>query len=134
MAKTALANLTTEKHAQLVELEKNFAGIKAGSTMLVATPQIVDTYIRGIPRGASRSIVRMRNELARKWNAHATCPVSSAIFLRISAQAAIDEMDDGKSVTEVAPFWRVISSKDKVARKLTIDSQWIDIQREAEGI
>ncbi|MEM1437363.1 MAG: hypothetical protein AAF769_03925 [Pseudomonadota bacterium] len=134
MAKTALEHLNTKKQEKLVVLEKDFAGIKAGNTMFVATPQIVDAYIRDIPKGESRSIVRMRNELARQWNAQATCPVSSAIFLRISAQAAIDEMGDGKPVTEVAPFWRVISSKDKVAKKLSIDSQWIDVQREAEGI
>ena len=134
MAKTALEHLNTKKQEKLVVLEKDFAGIKAGNTMFVATPQIVDAYIRDIPKGESRSIVRMRNELARQWNAQATCPVSSAIFLRISAQAAIDEMGDGRPVTEVAPFWRVISSKDKVAKKLSIDSQWIDVQREAEGI
>ena len=134
VAKSAREHLNAKKHEKLVVLEKDFAGIKAGNTMFVATPQIVDDYIRSIPKGESRTIVRMRNELARQWNANATCPVSSAIFLRISAQAAIDDMEDGKPVTEVTPFWRVISSKDKVAKKLSIDSQWIDIQREAEGI
>lgn len=134
MAKTAREHLSADKREKLVVLEKDFAGVKAGSTLFVATPRIVDDYIRAIPKGESRSIVRMRNELARSWNANATCPVSSAIFLRISAQAAIDDMDAGKSVAEVTPFWRVISSKDKVAKKLTIDAQWIDAQREGEGI
>lgn len=134
MAKTAREHLNADKREKLVVLEKDFAGVKAGSTLFVATPRIVDDYIRGIPKGESRSIVRMRNELARSRNANATCPVSSAIFLRISAQAAIDDMDAGKSVAEVTPFWRVISSKDKVAKKLTIDAQWIDAQREVEGI
>ncbi|MEO0344970.1 MAG: hypothetical protein AAF229_01820 [Pseudomonadota bacterium] len=134
MAKTALEHLNAEKQIKRVVLEKDFAGITAGNTMFVATPRIVDAYIREIPKGESRSIVRMRNELASEWSAHATCPVSSAIFLRISAQAAIDEMEAGKSVAEVTPFWRAISSRDKVAKKLSIDPQWIDVQREAEGI
>ncbi|MEO1594414.1 MAG: hypothetical protein AAFS02_04125 [Pseudomonadota bacterium] len=134
MAKSALEHLRADKREKLVVLEKDFAGIKAGNTLFVATPQIVDAYIRNIPKGESRTVVRMRNELARQWNAHATCPVSSAIFLRISAQAAIDEMEAGKPLKDVAPFWRIISSKDKVASKLTVDSQWIDVQREAEGL
>lgn len=134
MAKTAREHMNADKREKLVVLEKDFAGVKAGHTLFVATPRIVDDYIRAIPQGESRSIVRMRNELARSRKANATCPVSSAIFLRISAQAAIDDMDAGKSVAEVTPFWRVISSEDKVAKKLTIDSQWIDGQRAAEGI
>jgi len=134
MAKSAAEQLNADKKSKVVVLDKDFAGVKAGNKLFVATPQIVDQYIKDIPRGEARTIVRMRNELARKWKAHATCPVSSAIFLRISAQAAIDEMESGKTPDEVAPFWRIITSKDKVAKKLTVDTAWIDMQREAEGI
>jgi hypothetical protein len=134
MARTAAEHLEADKREKLVVLEHDFAGIRAGNTLFVATPRIVDEYVRSIPRGEARTIVRMRNELARRWNAHATCPVSTAIFLRISAQAAIDDLNAGKSVEEVAPFWRILRSTDRVARKLTIDGLWIDAQREAEGI
>ena len=134
MAKTALERLNSQGKAKLVLLEKNFAGVKAGDTLFVATPKIIDGYIRSIPRGQQRSVDIMRKDLAREWKADATCPASTAIFLHIAAQAAIEEMDGGKPVSEVCPFWRVVLSSDKVAQKLTIDAQWIDLQRASEGI
>ena len=134
MAKTAAQQLQANKKPKRVVLDKDFAGIKAGSTLFVATPQLVDQYIRSIPPGEQRSVALMREELADQWSADATCPASSAIFLRIAAQAAIDEIEAGKSPLEVTPFWRLIDSRDKVAKKLTIDPQWIDAQRAREGI
>jgi hypothetical protein len=134
MARTAAEHLEADKREKLVVLEHAFAGIRAGNTLFVATPRIVDEYVRSIPKGEARTIVRMRNELARRWKAHATCPVSTAIFLRISAQAAIDDLNAGKSVEDVAPFWRILRSTDRVAKKLAIDGRWIDARREAEGI
>jgi len=74
----------------------------------------------------------MRRELARRRKCDATCPVSSSIFIRIAAQAAITDLENGKSINEVTPFWRLLTSKDKIAKKLTIDSQWLDLQRELE--
>ena len=76
----------------------------------------------------------MRKDLPREWKTDATCPASPSIFLRIAAQVAVDEMDAGKPTSEVCPFWRVISSSDKVTHKLTIDAQWIDLQRASGGI
>ena len=134
MAKTAAEQLQANKKPKRVVLDKDFAGIKAGSTLFVATPQLVDQYIRSIPPGEQRSVAVMRDELAHQRSADATCPASSAIFLRIAAQAAIDEIEAGKSPLEVTPFWRLIDSRDKVAKKLTIDPLWIDAQRAREGI
>ena len=76
----------------------------------------------------------MREDLARSRDADATCPVSTAIFLRISAQAAIDEMEGGRSKGDVSPFWRVLRASDRITSKLSIDRQWIDTQRVLEGL
>ncbi len=133
MAKTAREKLNQDKAPKRVILEKAFAGIKAGQRMLVGTPQMVDAYVREIPYGQTRTIRRMRNELARRENCDATCPVSTAIFVRISAEAAIENMDAGRPASAVTPFWRLISADDKVATKLSIDPQWITHQRALEG-
>ena len=66
MAKTATERLNTKKEMKKVVLEKDFAGIKAGQLMLVGTPQMIDAYIRTIPAGETRTVHRLRNELARK--------------------------------------------------------------------
>ena len=134
MPKTAAERLRESKPEKRVVLDKDFAGVKAGLTLFVANPKIVDQYIRDIPTGQSRTIVQMRRALAQSRNADATCPVSTAIFLRIAAQAAIDEMEDGCETELVSPFWRVLRASDKITERLTIDRRWIDTQRELEGL
>lgn len=134
MPKTAVERLKDSKPEKRVVLDKNFAGVKAGQTLYVANPNIVDQYVRAIPAGQSRTIAQMREDLAKLRDADATCPVSTAIFLRISAQAAIDEMEGGKPKEDIAPFWRVLRASDKITAKLSIDRQWIDTQRALEGL
>ena len=134
MPKTAAERLKDSKPEKRVVLDKDFAGVKAGKTLYVANPNVVDQYIRAIPAGQSRSIVQMREDLAKRRDADATCPVSTAIFLRISAQAAIDELEGGRPVEDIAPFWRVLRASDKITAKLSIDRQWIDTQRVLEGL
>ena len=134
MPKTAAERLRESKPEKRVVLDKDFAGVKAGLTLFVANPKIVDQYIRDIPTGQSRTIVQMRRALAKSRNADATCPVSTAIFLRIAAQAAIDEMEDGWETELVSPFWRVLRASDKITERLTIDRRWIDTQRGLEGL
>ena len=134
MPKSAADRLRDSKPEKRVVLDKDFAGVKAGQTLYVANPNTVDQYVRAIPAGQSRSIVQMREDLAESKDADATCPVSTAIFLRISAQAAIDEMEGGRAKEDIAPFWRVLRASDKIASKLSIDRQWIDTQRVLEDL
>ena len=132
MAKSATEKLNEKKNPKKVLLEKDFAGIRAGQRMLVATPKMVDNYIREIAYGETRNIPRLRDELALRNKCDATCPVSTAIFVRIAAQASIDAMEDGAPVSEITPFWRVVGPDDKIAKKLSVDSEWIRRQRESE--
>jgi len=134
MPRTAAERLKDSKPEKRVVLDNDFAGVKAGQTLYVANPNIVDQYVRAIPARQSRTIVQMREDLAKSKDADATCPVSTAIFLRISAQAAIDEMEGGKPKEYIAPFWRVLRASDKITAKLSIDRQWIDTQRTLEGL
>ena len=132
MAKTAIEKLEQKKEKKEVLLEKDFAGIKAGQLMLVATPQMVDEYIKNLPRGKNKTMVELRDELATQNQCDKTCPVSTAIFVRIVAEAALERLDDGADVSEITPFWRVVAPEDKIASKLQIDSDWIRHQRHLE--
>ncbi|MCR9194648.1 MAG: hypothetical protein NXH88_07945, partial [Hyphomonas sp.] len=58
---------------------------------------------------------------------------STSIFVRMVAEAALEDLADGKPVSEVAPFWRMITSRDKMAGKLNVDLAWIDEQRALEA-
>jgi hypothetical protein len=126
------AKLKVKKLPKRVKLDKDFAGIKAGSMLFVGTPQIIDAYMRKVPYGETRTIERLRRELARLNQCDATCPVSTAIFLRISAQAAIEQINQGMASSEVTPFWRVIEAGSTIGNKLSIDSQQLALLRESE--
>ena len=122
-------------HPWKVEVtDKKFADIPEGATMLVATPEIVDAYIRNIPKGVHTSLQQMRGDLAAEYNAQYCCPITSGIFLRIIAEAAYEEYMAGKPLKKITPFWRMIDNKAPVAKKLTFGTEFIKQQRAAEGL
>lgn len=131
--KTAREKLATKKEIKKVVMDKAWGGIPVGGTMLVATPLMVDAYIRNIPHGQTQTIPEMRDALAAEQSCAGTCPMSTSIFVRMVAEAALEDLADGKLVSEVAPFWRMITSRDKMAGKLNVDPAWIDEQRALEA-
>lgn len=132
MARSAAQKLAARKQLKKVALENDFADIRAGQCMLVATPQRVDDYIRRVPFGEVRSIRRFRKELAHRHGCDAACPVSTAVFLRMAAEAALESLKEGTPVSDIAPFWRVVALDDKVVAKLAVDSAWIRHQESME--
>lgn len=132
MAKSAKEKLNAKKEPKRVVMEKDFAGIKAGETMFVATPLMVDAYIRDIPHGETQTVKELRDEMARRNECDGTCPMSTSIFVRMAADAAIEDMKAGVAVTDLTPFWRVVGPDDKIAKKLSIDADWIGHQRQRE--
>lgn len=133
MTSKACNNYRKTRHPKKVVLEKNFAGVKAGQTLFIGTPQIVASYIERIPYGQTESIPKLRNRIARNRRCDAMCPVSTAIFLRIVADWAVEELDAGAAVEDVVPFWRVIAPDDKIAKRLAIDSARLAALRAAEA-
>jgi hypothetical protein len=117
------------KPPKTLVLHTDFAGIKTGTTMYICSPGTIANYISRIPEGEVRSIERMRNELARKNEAQATCPVTTAIYLKVVAEVALADLAEGKPNTAVVPFWRVIEPNSKIAKKLSCDSQVIEHYR-----
>jgi hypothetical protein len=72
--------------------------MKAGSTMYISNPKTIDAYIRNIPKGKYTDLKTMRNDLAIEHHAEVTCPVTTGIFLRIVAEAANEQLKQGKSI------------------------------------
>jgi hypothetical protein len=114
-------------------LDIDFAGIKRGQTMLISSPAEIAAYIDKIPEGATRSIIDMRDALAKRHHADATCPVSSAIFLRVAAEAAFEAHQEGAPLDTITPFWRVIEPGSILARKLSCGDAFVTAQRVREG-
>jgi hypothetical protein len=101
-------------------IDKAFSGVPKGSKLLISSPKEINDFIHTIPKNIQLEPREMRNILAKKHNADATCPVSTGIFLRIVAEAAIEEYNNGKTLNEICPFWRIIRPTSTIGKKLTI--------------
>ena len=120
--------------AEVKKTVKDFADIPAGSVMLIATPKIIDEYVRQIPKGVNVTLQTMRKDLASEYKADYTCPVTAGIFLRIAAEAAIEAIDKGTAMNKVMPFWRMVDEKSPMAKKLSCGVEFLISQRKKEGL
>lgn len=132
--KTWQEKLHIDKKAEVKKNDYDFADIPAGSKMLIATPLIMDEYIRQIPKGHFTDIKQIRKDLAAEYKAQYTCPVTTGIFIRIVAEAAYEEYEKGKPLSKITPFWRALSAKSPSAKKLSFGLKFLLDQQKKEGI
>jgi hypothetical protein len=124
----------SSKAAVVKKTDKPFADIPAGGKMLIATPKIIDAYIRQIPKGKSVSLLTMRQDLALEFNAEYTCPVTTGIFLRIVSESAHEQWKAGKTIGRVTPFWRVVDPASALNKKLSFGETFVKTHRKKEGM
>lgn len=133
MAQSWKQKLAGGKPAHVEVLNKRFGGAPEGAKMLIATPRLIDEYMRAVSHGERRTVAQMRSELAAAHGADISCPISTSIFARIAAEAAIEETTLGVPLSDVTPFWRVIEEDGSVAKKLSCGPDFIRNQRAAEA-
>ena len=132
--KTWAEKMNPGRQAEVKKIDKDFADIPAGSTMLIATPQIVADYIGHIPKGKTADIKQIRKDLAGEYHSDCTCPVTTGIFLRIAAEAAYEEHQTGKPLKEITPFWRMLCEKSPIIKKLIFPADFVIKNRKEGGI
>ena len=123
------------KSAQVKTLEKPFGGYPVGAQMYISTPREIDNFIRGLNAGEIVSVAQMRTELATKANTEFTCALTTGIFLRVVAERAFEQYQEGaesKPENTITPFWRVVDPSSKLAEKLSFDKQFITEMRNCE--
>jgi hypothetical protein len=134
MRKSWSQKLNDKKEIQIKKIDFDFADMHAGDIMFIATPEIVNNYVKQIPKGKSVSIKTLRNDLAIEHGADSTCPLTTGIFLRIVAEAAHEDFQKTNSLKGITPFWRAIDPKSKLASKLSFGKDFLIEQRLKEGI
>lgn len=87
-----------------------------GKRIFIATPLLVNGLIRKVPRGKLITINQIRKALAREFRADSACPLTTGIFVRISAEAAEENKMSGK--TQITPWWRVLKEGGRLNPKL----------------
>ena len=132
--KTWHEKMNDARGPQIKKANKDFAGIRAGQLMLIPTPKLVDNYIKQIPKGRSVDAATIRKDLAMEHGAEVTCPLTTGIFLRIVAEAAFEDFQQGKPIDKITPFWRVIDEKSGTAKKLSFGTAFLHEQQKKEAI
>lgn len=126
--KTAREKLQEVQEARLVD------DPKGRGKMLIPKPLDVDALVRMIQDGKLATVDRIRERLARDANANFTCPLTAGIFLRISAEAAEEDLGDGK--TGITPYWRVVKKDGSLNEKFPggVEAQAARLRQEGHGI
>lgn len=119
---------------RISRLEKPYAGHREGEKMLIPTPAVVAAYVESIPQGEVRTMPQLREDLAAAYGAEFTCPLTAGIFLRIAAERAWEQHQQGKSLANITPFWRAMDLKSPMAKKLACGLAFLMKQRQSEGI
>tara|TARA_B100001105_G_C22141530_1_gene336091 strand:- start:185 stop:586 length:402 start_codon:yes stop_codon:yes gene_type:complete len=132
MRKSWKDKMNIDKSYVVKRLEKKFSDMKEGENMLIATPMIIDEYIKQIPKGINVNIKTLRRDLALTYNADTTCPLTTGIFIRIVSEAAYENFLNGDR--NITPFWRVVDHESKSASKLACGINFIKKRRIEENI
>jgi hypothetical protein len=90
------------------------ANFPAGK-MLIPTPKLIDETVRKIRKGKTRTVVEIREELAKRYRADYTCPLTTGIFLRIVAENAEEQREQGAA--RITPYWRVLQKGGALNQK-----------------
>lgn len=88
--------------------------------------------MRKVTKGNLVDMKTLRKDLAFDFNADNSCPLSTAIFVSIAAEAAFEQYKSGKKLSEITPFWRAIAPGSKMAARLTFGEDFLKEQIKAE--
>ncbi|MDI6794811.1 MAG: MGMT family protein [bacterium] len=90
--------------------------------------------MRKVKRGRLVTVTQIRERLARDSGAEWTCPMTTGIFIRIAAEAAEEDLIEGRK--EPTPYWRVIKADGSLNEKFPggTDCQAVRLMEEGHTI
>lgn len=132
--KTWKEKFASAKPAHVAVLEKAFGGVPAGARLAISTPADIAKLLAKTRPGETMSIPDLRANIAKQMKADAACPVTTSIFLRIVAEAALEDLEAGADAAKVTPFWRAIDPNTPLAAKLSCGAAGVTRLRKADGI
>lgn len=75
-------------------------------TLVIPAPIEVDQIMKKVPNGKLITINDIRSYIAKRHNATIGCPLTTGIFVSISARAAEEGRQQGK--VDITPYWRTL--------------------------
>jgi len=107
--------LERDDHSKIVQIPTSMEKRFGSGTMFIAKPLEVDALIRLTKKGMLITVGEIRAKLARDHNADTTCPLTTGIFVRIAAETAEEDLQNGKK--RITPYWRVVKDDGSLNEK-----------------
>ncbi|MCF8261988.1 MAG: MGMT family protein [Melioribacteraceae bacterium] len=103
-------------------------------TVVIAKPLDVDTIMRKVPKGKLTTVNEIRKIIAAKYETTIACPLTTGIFVRISAEAAEEEFSEGKR--RITPYWRTLKEGGILNEKYPggIEAQMAKLENEGFSV
>lgn len=98
--------LEKEEPPKIVDIIPLWQKSMGKGKMVIANAKLVDELARKIPKGKLSTVGLMRERFAKDFKVKTACPLTTGIFLRISAETA--EEDKSKGAKKITPYWRVV--------------------------
>ena len=100
---------------KVVEITDKMSTRWGTGTVCIPAPIEVDEIMRRAPEGKLITVNQIREVVARKHGATIGCPITTGIFIGISARAAEEEVAEGRK--DITPYWRTVKSKGELNEK-----------------
>jgi len=84
-------------------------------TVVIPAPLEVKEMMRKVPKGKVTTVNEMRAVLAKKHKATIGCPMTTAIFAWVAANAS--EEEKSKGLRDVMPYWRTLKAGGVINEK-----------------
>ena len=123
--------LENEDHSKIILVPPRMQKSLGAGTMLIPKPLDVDALIRKTRKGQLITQAEIRSKLARDNRADTACPITTGIFVRIAAEAAAEDLQNGK--TRITPYWRVLTIDGRLNEKFPGGAQAQARRLRAEG-
>ena len=136
--KTWSEKLYAAKTPYVEVLKAPSGGLPAGARMLISTPLEVKAAVEALAVGQSLTLAAFRDRLAAGHDADGACPMTTSIFMRIVAEAAIEaagvDLAAAADAGTLTPFWRAVAPDDALAGKLSCGREFIMQRRLNEAV
>ena len=109
------AKLQKPMQPKLVPISVAMARRLGRGMMVIPTALEVDAMVRKIPPGQVTTLAEIRRRLARWHRVEVACPLVTGIFLKIVAQAAEEDLIEGRE--DVTPYWRIVGEDGRLNPK-----------------
>lgn len=113
---------------------RRFSDIPRGVRVVISTPAEIEREVRKIPVGVELTTAELRERIAKKHRVPFACPITTGIFLRIASEVAIEDLQAGKGIKDIMPFWRVVTPKSTIGKKLACGQDFIMQMRKKEHL